>query len=144
MAGNVEILEIMDGRFHLHALDLGATHAAAAVHQEQQLSGGVVQLRGFTQQVGTEVEHQDGAVENVLVVPLPHKLNLEECDSNRSADLSVASMRGSKQQMFEKATTFLSASESFLMQRIKSLREQMRSSYWLNESLPLSRMTSGL
>lgn len=75
--------------FHLHTLDLGATHAAAAVHQEQQLSGGPVWLQRFTQQVGTEVEHQDGAAENVLVVPLPHKLHLQEPDNTREANLSV-------------------------------------------------------
>lgn len=72
--------------FHLYALDLGATHATTAVHQEQQLSGGSVRFQRFTQQVGTEVEHQDGAAENVLVVPLPHKLHLQSPDNNRNTD----------------------------------------------------------
>lgn len=63
---------------HLYTVDLGATHAAAAIHKEQQFSGGFVQLQRFTEQVGTEVEHQDGAVQNVLVVSLPHKLQLQE------------------------------------------------------------------
>jgi len=57
-------------------VDVGAAHAAAAVNKEHQLPGGFVQLQRFTQQVGTEVEHQDGAAQNVLVVSLPHKLQL--------------------------------------------------------------------
>lgn len=72
--------------FHLHALNLGATHAATAVHQEQQLSGGPVWFQRFTQQVGTEVKHQDGAAENVLVVTLPHKLHLQSPDNNRNTN----------------------------------------------------------
>ena len=69
---------------HLNTMDVGATHAAAAVHEEQQLSGGLVQLQRFTQQVRTEVEHQDGAAQNVLVVPLPHKLQLQVEHENGS------------------------------------------------------------
>lgn len=61
---------------HLHALDVGATHAATAIDEEQQLSGGSVQLQRFTQQVRTEIEHQDGAAQDILVVSLPHKLQL--------------------------------------------------------------------
>lgn len=63
---------------HLYAMDVGATHAAAAIDEEQQFSGGFVQLQRFTQQVGAEVEHQDGAAQNVFVVSLPHKLQLHE------------------------------------------------------------------
>lgn len=63
--------------FHLYTLDLGAAHASAAIHQKQQLSGGFVKFCRFAQQVGTEVQHQDGAAQNVLVVSLPHKLQLE-------------------------------------------------------------------
>lgn len=62
---------------HLYTLDVGATHAAAAINKEQQFSGGFVQLQRFTQQVRTEVEHQDRAAQNVLVVTLPHKLQLQ-------------------------------------------------------------------
>lgn len=62
---------------HLYTMDFGATHAATAIHKEQQFSGGFVQLQRFTQQVGTEVEHQDGVARNVLVVSLPHKLQLQ-------------------------------------------------------------------
>ena len=58
-------------------MDVGATHAATAVNKKQQLSGGFVQLQRLMQQVGTEVEHQDGAAQNVLVVSLPHKLQLQ-------------------------------------------------------------------
>lgn len=93
-----------DSVFHLHALDLGATHAATAVHQEQQLSGGPVRLQRFTQQVGTEVEHQDGAAENVLVVPLPHKIHLQEPDNNRNASLRVVQMRGKKTGKVKEST----------------------------------------
>lgn len=57
-------------------MDLGATHAATAIHEEQKFSGGFVELQRFTQQVGTKVEHQDGAAQNVLVVSLPDKLQL--------------------------------------------------------------------
>lgn len=57
-------------------MDVGATHAATAIDKEQQFSGGSVQLQRFTHQVGAEVEHQDGAAQNVLVVSLPHKLQL--------------------------------------------------------------------
>lgn len=124
--------------FHLDALDLGATHAAAAVHQEQQLSSSPVRFQRFTEQVGTEVEHQNRAAENVLVVPLPHKLHLQSADDNRYTN------EGNKREKFAEVPTFFSGSESFLVQRMKSLREQICSSYWLNESLPLSRMTSGL
>jgi hypothetical protein len=35
-----------------------------------------VQLRRLRQQVRTEVEHQDRAAQDVLVVPLSHKLQL--------------------------------------------------------------------
>lgn len=58
-------------------MDVGATHAAAAIDKEQQFSGGFVQLQRFAQQVGTEIEHQDGAAQDVLVVSLPHKLQLQ-------------------------------------------------------------------
>lgn len=30
---------------HLHTTDVGATHAATAIHEEQQFSGGFVQLQ---------------------------------------------------------------------------------------------------
>lgn len=58
-------------------MDVSATHAAAAVDEEQQLPGGFVQLQRFTQQVRAEVEHQDRAAQDVLVVPLSQKLQLQ-------------------------------------------------------------------
>lgn len=45
---------------YLYTLDLGATHAATAIDKEQNFSAGFLQLQWFRQQVGTEVEHQDG------------------------------------------------------------------------------------
>lgn len=69
---------------HLYTLDLGAAHASAAIHQKQQLSGGFVKFCRFAQQAGTEVQHQDGAAQNVFVVSLPHKLQLWETDGNSS------------------------------------------------------------
>ena len=60
----------------LDALDVGSTHAAAAVYEEQQLPGGSVELRRLGQQVRTEVQHQNRAAQDVLVVSLPHKLQL--------------------------------------------------------------------
>lgn len=74
---SVQRVIVMLPAAHLHAADGGATHAAAAVNEEQQFSGGFVQLQRFPQQVGTEVEHQDGAAQDVLVVSLPHKLQLQ-------------------------------------------------------------------
>lgn len=71
---------------YLYSLDLGATHAPATIHQKQQLSGGFVKFCRFTQQDGTEVQHQDGAAQNVLVVSLPHKLQLQE--AGRSTGVS--------------------------------------------------------
>lgn len=62
---------------HLHSMDVCTTHAATAIDKEQQFSGGFVQLQRFSQQVRTEIEHQDGAAQNVLVVSLPHKLQLQ-------------------------------------------------------------------
>lgn len=62
---------------HFYTTYVGSTHTATTVNKEQQLSGGFVQLQRFTQQVRTKVEHQDGAAQNVLVVPLPHKLQLQ-------------------------------------------------------------------
>lgn len=85
-----------DSVFYLHTLNLSATHAATAVHQEQQLSGGPVRLQRLIQQVGTEVEHQDGAAENVLVVPPPHKLHLQQPGNNRNANLKAVRLRGKK------------------------------------------------
>lgn len=67
---------------HLYTLDVGSTHAATAIYKEQQFSGYFLQLQRFTQQVGTEVEHQDRAAQNVLVVPLPQKLQLQAHMSN--------------------------------------------------------------
>lgn len=78
---------------HLYTVDLGATHAAAAIHKEQQFSGGFVQLHRFTQQVGAEVEHQDGAAQNILVVSFPHKLQLQE--PKRNISLSPKATYGS-------------------------------------------------
>lgn len=37
----------------------------------------------FAQQAGTEVQHQDGAAQNVFVVSLPHKLQLRETDKEQ-------------------------------------------------------------
>lgn len=61
---------------HLDAVDVDAAHAAAAVYEEEQFPGGTVQLWRLRQQVRTEVEHQDRAAQDVLVVPLSHKLQL--------------------------------------------------------------------
>lgn len=126
---------------HLYTLDLGAAHASAAIHQKQQLSGGFVKLWRFAQQVGTEVQHQHGAAQDVLVLSLPHKLQLQEADRNTS----VSDWRTCWFDIpGEGAPTFFSGSESFRAQRMKSLREEICSSYWPNENLPLSNMTNGL
>lgn len=53
------------------------THAAAAVQQEEQLARGPLQLGRLRQQVRAEVEHEHGAAQDVLMVALPHKLQLQ-------------------------------------------------------------------
>lgn len=40
---------------HFHTLDVGATHAATAINEKQQLPGGFVHFQRFTQQVGAEI-----------------------------------------------------------------------------------------
>lgn len=125
---------------HLHSVDVAAAHAAAAIHEEEQLPGGFVQLQRLPQQVGAEVEHQDGAAQDVLVESLPHELQLQR----RWNVLRSAVAPLSWQSECERPPTFLSGSESLRVQRVKSRREQICSSYWPNESRPRSRMTSGL
>lgn len=67
---------------HFHTLDVGATHAATAINEKQQLPGGFVHFQRFTQQVGAEIEHQHGAAQNVFVVSLPDKLQLQAKKEN--------------------------------------------------------------
>lgn len=61
----------------LDLADVVVAHAAAAVDEEEQLPGGPLQLRRLRQQVWAEVQHQDRAAQNVLMVTLPHKLQLQ-------------------------------------------------------------------
>lgn len=141
---------------YLYTTDVGSTHTATTVNKEQQLSGGFVQLQRFTQQVRTKVKHQDGAVQDVLVIPLPHKLQLQaERSINmlafRAQDKDKCISKGMRYQRQMEVIkqcgiplTFLSGSESLRVQRMKSRREQICCSYWLKESLPLSIMTNGL
>lgn len=77
LIANLWLLRLMLETDHLNTLNVVATHAAAPIYEEQQFSGSFVQLLWFTQQVRAEVEHQHWTVQNVLVVPLPHKLKLK-------------------------------------------------------------------
>lgn len=59
-------------------MDIGPTHAAAPVNEEDELAMGLSQVRLDRLEVRTEVEHDDRMVGNVLVEAFPDDFCLEE------------------------------------------------------------------
>lgn len=59
-------------------MDVGPTHAAAPVNEEDKLAMGLPQVRLERLEVRTEVEHDDRMVGNVLVEAFPDDFCLEE------------------------------------------------------------------
>lgn len=63
---------------YLGTVDVHATHAPAAVYQEDELSLGFLEAWLHSPQVRAEVEHDDSMVGDVLVQPLPDDFRLKE------------------------------------------------------------------
>lgn len=59
-------------------MDIGPTHAAAPVNEEDKLAMGLPQVRLERLEVRTEVEHDDRMVGDVLVEAFPDDFCLEE------------------------------------------------------------------
>lgn len=59
-------------------MDVGPTHAAASVDEEDELPMGLSQVRLHRLEVRTEVEHDDRMVGNVFVEAFPDDFCLEE------------------------------------------------------------------
>ena len=54
---------------YLHTVDVDPTHAAAAVDEEDELAVNLPQVRADGLEVGAEVQHDHGVVEDVLMEP---------------------------------------------------------------------------
>lgn len=63
---------------YLHAVDVDPAHAAAAVNEEDKLAVNLPQVRADRLEVGAEVKHDHGVVEDVFVKSSVNDINLEK------------------------------------------------------------------
>lgn len=63
---------------YLHTVDVDPAHAAAAVNEEDKLAVNLPQVRADRLEVGAEVKHDHGVVEDVFVKSSVNDINLEK------------------------------------------------------------------